>query len=369
MSGKENRNRKREDAAKYICTRTCALVAVATIGTSSHFRYHCIVLFLLFELGRRYKMWKYCTDEEALRTFHLTDGLGCDEGKEIQTLFAVSNHIEEHYHVQYIPKKKGGKRKLLIPDALLGRIQKNILRNVLEERKVSSYAKAYVKGMGIVENARPHSYADTILKLDIEDFFEQITYIMVYQKVFPEKYVPSAIRTMLTHFCCYHDYLPQGASTSPMISNLVMYSFDEYMGKWCEERKICYTRYSDDLTFSGDFDVKEVKNKVRSFLEKMGFSLNEKKTKVLKPYQRQTVTGIVVNEKTNVSREYKRKLRQEIYYCEKYGVTEHLWRKGICDKGETTYLKELLGKINYVLQINPEQPYFQEARKKIKEML
>ena len=92
------------------------------------------------------------------------------------------------------------------------------------------------------------------------------------------------------------------------------------MGKWCEERKISYTRYSDDLTFSGNFDVKEVKHKARSFLEKMGFSLNEKKTRVLKPYQRQTVTGIVVNEKPNISKNYKRQLRQEIYYCEKYGV-------------------------------------------------
>ena len=79
----------------------------------------------------------------------------------------------------------------------------------MAERKVSSYAKAYVKGVGIVENALPHSHAEIILKLDIEDFFENITYLMVYQKAFPEKYFPPAIRTMLTHFCCYNDYLPQ----------------------------------------------------------------------------------------------------------------------------------------------------------------
>ena len=84
----------------------------------------------------------------------------------------------------------------------------------MAERKVSSYAKAYVKGVGIVENALPHSHAEIILKLDIEDFFENITYLMVYQKAFPEKYFPPAIRTMLTHFCCYNDYLPQGALTS-----------------------------------------------------------------------------------------------------------------------------------------------------------
>ena len=314
-------------------------------------------------------MWRYCTDEEAIRSFHLTDGLQCKEGKEIQTLFAVSNHAEVHYHTAYIPKKKGGRRKLLVPDALLGRIQKNILQNVLAERKVSPYAKAYIKGMGIVENALPHSHAEILLKLDIEDFFENITYLMVYQKAFPEKFFPPAIRTMLAHLCCYNDYLPQGAVTSPMISNLVMYSFDEYIGKWCGERKIAYTRYSDDMTFSGDFEVKEVKHKVRSFLGKMGFLLNEEKTRVLKQYQRQIVTGIVVNEGTNISKSYKRSIRQEIYYCEKYGAKSHLQRRNLSEKEEVPYLKQLLGKVNYVLQINPDDKNFQEAKKKIKEML
>ena len=313
-------------------------------------------------------MWKYCTDEEVIWSFHLTDGLRCKEGKEIQTLFAVSNHVEEHYHIAYIPKKKSGRRKLLVPDALLGRIQKNILRNILAERKVSSYAKAYVKGVGIVENAFPHSHAEIILKLDIEDFFENITYIMVYQCVFSGEYYPPAVRTLLTQLCCYRDYLPQGAPTSPMISNLVMFSFDQYMGKWCEEREICYTRYCDDMTFSGKFDVREVKQKVRSYLQVLGFELNLKKTKVLKQYNRQSVTGIVVNEKAQVSKTYRRDVRQAVYYCGKYGVQEHLQRTGAqmwLQKGEERYLQHLMGKVNYILQVNPEDNMFQEVRKNL----
>lgn len=317
-------------------------------------------------------LWKYCIQEdinEALEKLQLLDGADIKEENYLKCLYAVSNHVEDHYHETYIPKRDGGKRKLLVPDYLLHTIQKNILKQILSERKVSPYAKAYFKGAKIIENANPHVGAEKILKLDMEDFFENITYLLVYQQVFPAEYFPSAIRTMLAHLCCYKDYLPQGAVTSPMISNLVMKPFDEYIGKWCKGREIHYTRYCDDMTFSGDFDEKEVKNKVRSFLQVMGFELNLKKTKVLKKYQRQSVTGIVVNEKPQVSREYRRKLGQEVYYCEKYGIRGHLERtnqKEYLEKGEERYLQHLMGKVNYILQINPEDLQFQEIRIKLK---
>lgn len=272
--------------------------------------------------------------------------------------------------VAYIPKKHGGQRKLLVPDYLLHHIQKDILTQILNKKMVSPYAKAYFPGAKIVENVYPHVGAEKILKLDIKDFFENITYIMVYQQVFQAEEFSAAARTLLTTLCCYRDYLPQGAVTSPMISNLVLKPFDEYIGKWCEERKIHYTRYCDDMTFSGEFDVKEVKNKVRSFRQVLGFELNLKKTRALKRHQRQTVTGIVVNEKPQVSREYRRELKKEVYYCEKYGIREHLERtkqKEYLEKGEMRYLQHLIGKVNYVLQVQPEDVHFQKILVKLKE--
>ena len=248
---------------------------------------------------------------------------------------------------------------------LLHTMQKNILRIILSEEKVSKYAKAYCPGRRIRDNAFAHVGAETILELDIKDFFENITYVMVYQCVFSGEYYPPAVRTLLTQLCCYRDYLPQGAPTSPMISNLVMFSFDQYMGKWCEEREICYTRYCDDMTFSGKFDVREVKQKVRSYLQVLGFELNLKKTK---QYNRQSVTGIVVNEKAQVSKTYRRDVRQAVYYCGKYGVQEHLQRTGAqmwLQKGEERYLQHLMGKVNYILQVNPEDCTFQEVRKNL----
>lgn len=322
-------------------------------------------------------LWKYCTKEDvnaAIVSLNLLDGTNIPKEKYFSCLYALSNHIEEHYHKVSIPKKQGGVRKLLVPDYLLATVQKNILKNILNSRHVSQFVTAYYPGAKIIDNAEPHIGSKIILKLDMKDFFENITYLMVYQNAFPNEYFPPAIRTLLTNLCCYYDYLPQGAVTSPMISNLVMYSFDEYMGKWCGERNINYTRYCDDMTFSGDFDVKEVENKVRSYLEVLGFELNKKKTRVLKSHQRQSVTGIVTNEKLQVSKEYRRKLRSEIYYCEKFGVREHLGRTGQneylqMEQGEKRYLEHLLGKVNYVLQVNPEDEWFRKKKKVVVSML
>lgn len=319
-------------------------------------------------------LWKYCTAgqaNEALKSFHLLDGTAIREEKELACLYAVSNHIESHYHMAAIKKKNGGVRELQVPDALLGTIQKNIVRHVLCDLPVSDRATAYKRKSGVVENARPHVGAEQILKLDIRHFFESISFPLVYQYAFPAEYFPPAIRTMLTTFCCYKDYLPQGAPSSPAVSNLVMRAFDEYMGSWCRERQIQYTRYCDDMTFSGIFDKKVLKNKVRGYLLAMGFELNEKKTKMLYKQQRQIVTGIVVNETLQVSRAYRKQLRAEIYYCKKYGVESHILRSGAQEwlkdgrADSVRYLQHLLGKINYVLLVNPEDSYFRRERAEI----
>lgn len=324
------------------------------------------------------ELWKYCSGEqinEMLRSFRLLEGTSVREESVFKCLYAVSNNASRHYHSVRIKKQSGGVRHLLVPDALLRTIQKNLLHHVLDGLQVSEYATAYKKQMSVVDNALPHVGQEQILKLDIKDFFGNITFIMVYQSAFPGIYFPPPVRRLLTELCCYEDYLPQGAPTSPMVSNLVMKSFDEYMGAWCANRQISYTRYCDDLTFSGEFNVKGLKDKVSSYLRTMGFELNERKTRLLKRHNRQTVTGIVVNERPNVGREYRRRLRAEIYYCKKYGVEAHLRRSGktewMCE-GEPEvlrYLQHLLGKIQFILQTDPEDAVFGRAREDIREMI
>ena len=116
------------------------------------------------------------------------------------------------------------------------------------------------------------------------------------------------------------------------------------------------------MTFSGDFDPSDLIQFVRLELKKMGFLLNEQKTKIQRSGQQQTVTGIVVNEKLSIPADYRRKLRQELYYCRKFGIREHLHKIGLGIPADT-YRIQLLGKVNYVLQVHPGDRDMLDAKK------
>lgn len=320
-------------------------------------------------------LWRYCTAEkwqEFLVSLDLLGGVPADRAAYLRCLYALSNHPEAHYRTLSVPKRGGGRRTLREPDALLKKVQKNILRHILDGAPVSEYACAYRKGMGVRQNAAIHLGQPMILKLDIHDFFGSITFPMVMRSAFPGTLFPPAAATMLTSLCCFRDVLPQGAPTSAAISNLVMEPFDRHMGAWCAARGIRYSRYCDDMTFSGAFDAGEVEAKVRAFLEAMGFSLNRKKTKLMTAGRRQTVTGLVVNEKLQVPREYQRALRQELYFCETYGVRSHMERKNgrvPSEEEAARYLESLAGKVAYVASVDPESENARRMQEKIKNLI
>ena len=270
-----------------------------------------------------------------------------------KTLYAVSNNISKHYHKAKLSKKSGGYRNLAVPDEVLKSIQKQIDEVLLIHMPVSRYAKAYRFGSSTLHNAKHHVGKQVVLKLDILHFFDSVRYSTVKDKVFPEEIYAEPLRILLTMLCYHKDALPQGAPSSPAITNIILYEFDELVGQWCRERGIAYTRYCDDMTFSGDFDPAEVIRFVRLELKKMGFLLNEQKTRIQRPGQQQSVTGIVVNEKLSIPANYRRKLRQELYYCRNFGIQEHLQKTGL-EIPEDAYRMQLLGKINYVLQVHPD---------------
>lgn len=284
-----------------------------------------------------------------------------DLGFSAKTLYGLSNHIEKHYHNVLIPKRDGSKRKLSVPDLILKRVQKSIADNILSQYPVSSYAKAYKIGSNVQHNAQPHVGKKKILKLDIEGFFDHILYSQVKNVVFCEEKFAEPIRVLLTMLCYYKESLPQGAPTSPAITNIIMYDFDETVGAFCDEKKIAYTRYCDDMTFSGDFDEGEVIAFVKGELCKLGLFLKNRKTAVIPASKRQTVTGIVVNEKMNITKEYKKKIRQEIHYIQKFGLDGHVSRCKIADKQQ--YVLSLRGRIAFVLQTTPNDSEFLEYKK------
>ncbi len=323
-------------------------------------------------------LWKYCTAEHArafLLSLRLLGDTHWPAEKQLGCLYAVARRPERHYRSVAIQKCDGTPRRLRVPDPLLKRIQRNILHHVLDGLSVSPRATAYRPGASIAQGAAPHVGQKLVLTLDIEDFFGSITFPMVYRAAFPAALFPPHTRWLLTSLCCDRDRLPQGAPTSAAISNLVMRPFDAHMDAWCAARGIRYTRYCDDMAFSGDFDARAVTQKARAFLAAMGFALNEQKTRAIGRESRQTVTGVVVNEKPQVSRAYRRALRQEIHYCETYGVRSHLERLGdaryLPAEGENIprYLRALLGRIGFVLMIRPDDAYFQGARAIVRQML
>lgn len=321
-------------------------------------------------MAKQPDLWKYCTPKQcrqAVLALKLLGHTNWPEDKQLACLYAVSNHTERHYHPVVLEKRDGSKRHLAVPDALLMKIQRSILQNVLNQLPVSAYATAYYPGAKTAVNAGRHVGSPKVLKLDIQDFFHHISYGQVYGYVFSGTYFPPPLRGLLSQLCCYREYLPQGAPTSAAISNLIMRPFDEYIGTWCRERDIRYSRYCDDMTFSGDFEVKPVIKKVSGFLTEMGFTLNSRKTKVISCNCQQLVTGIVVNQKLQVPKDYRRRLRQEIYYSEKYGIASHLSRIGK-EAEVKRYWLSLLSRVNYILQINPEDTFFLQARERLYKM-
>ncbi len=278
-----------------------------------------------------------------------------------KTLYAISNNISAHYKKVKIRKKHGGTRTLYIPDEILKKVQRRINKIILSLFPVSPYATAYVYGGGIKKNALPHLNKSQILKLDIYKFFDSVTYSDIKSKVFNSKMFSEQNRILLTNLCFTNDALPQGAPTSPTISNILLYDFDVAVGTWCKERKITYTRYCDDMTFSGSFNVNETVNFVREKLKENGFLLKKEKTLTANQSHRQSVTGVIVNSELNVPIEYRKKLRQELYYCKKFGIESHLEHIG-SDFSRGKFINHMLGKIRYVLYINPTDEKMKEYK-------
>ena len=231
-------------------------------------------------------------------------------GVPVSKLYMLSNnHITRkkrkdvkysNYHTVIIHRGRGHRNRTIhIPNDFLKFVQRRILDSYLYQLEVSDYSTAYSKGSSLLDNASPHIGKECILKLDISHFFDSIDDDMVYLVMKQLRFsVPAT--SLLTNICTYNGQLPQGAPTSPYIANLVMKHFDEKIGHWCKERNIAYTRYCDDMTFSGNkADIRRVHivRKVKSMLYRMGFALNDNKTVYITSSQQQRVTGVVVNEK------------------------------------------------------------------------
>lgn len=287
-----------------------------------------------------------------------------------------------------IEKKTGGYRILHAPQGKLKTVQQQVL-TYLQDVEVSPAAYGYVRGKNIADHANCHLGKKTLVKLDIEDFFDTVTFSQVYHAIECELSNSPAISVVnneliwfFTKFCTLKGALPQGAVTSPVLSNLVFLPLDRLISSYCARREICYTRYSDDLIFSGDIGIAALISFIRRLLKENGFTLNPEKIVVAAAGRQKKVTGVVVNERLQVERNYRRTIRQEMYYIQKFGLEGHLTAKNVFDdelqnapyttkqkKQAVKELQRLLGKINFVLQIDPQNREFLTYRSDCQVML
>lgn len=272
------------------------------------------------------------------------------------------------FYKQYeIPKKNGAKRLILEPFPNLKDIQTWILKSILEPasvKMVSPQAKAFMPGKNLRDNARFHRNTNVVVALDIHDFFGSVKEKYIYN-VFCTMGYKMPVVVMLTKLCTLNGFLPQGAPTSPMLSNMVFSKIDNRIFRYSRKRSIRYTRYADDMTFSGkEIDVENLIRYIRTLIGHKQFVLNEEKTKVMRRGCRQIVTGVVVNKVLQVPKKYRDKVRQEVYYSMKYGFTGHMRSIQLPSWISTVevYKHHLLGKVNYILQINPKDTEFLRYR-------
>lgn len=284
----------------------------------------------------------------------------------------VGRRHEAPYRFFSISKRDGRRRLICVPNKELVRTQKWIARYVLANVKTHSASVAYAPGASIVDAAARHCLCTWLVKLDIKNFFESISERRAYRvfrsihyqplvsfelaRICTRTVDPSDIRRrdyrnppledldpantvspykINLYKCPYMGHLPQGAPTSPMLSNLAMIEFDEEISKIATECGLTYTRYSDDLTFSTSESAftrhaaMTFITKVTSAIKNMGFEPQWHKTAIIPPGARKTVLGLLVDgDVPRLTREFRANLEQHIYFLKKNGPAAHAEKRG-----------------------------------------
>ncbi|MEL5879832.1 reverse transcriptase family protein [Cereibacter sphaeroides] len=298
-----------------------------------------------------------------LSSGHLSAILGIKE----EVLYSISNSPNPFYRTFHVRKKNGGRRQISAPLPLLLEIQRWILSEILQNIKVHPAAKAYKKGSSIKENARFHRAQDCVFKSDVENFFGSISGFWVFSFFSGLGYTKSVSR-LLAGLCCKDGVLPQGAATSGYLSNIYMLRFDDEMFAHCRSNNLRYTRYADDISISGagiDFDGTSAL--VSKLLKDQKLTINLRKTRVQKRNSRQKITGVVVNDRLGPERQFIRRIRQDLYYIEKYGVLGHARQRGF--KSPLLCVNNLLGRIAHAEFLLGSRASLVDGRKRLERAL
>lgn len=242
----------------------------------------------------------------------------------VRQVYHYYYNLESKYKEHRMPKKSGGERIIHAPEERLKQIQR--LLNVVFSHlyQPSEAAHGFVRNRSIVTNARPHVGKQHVFNIDLKDFFPTIHFGRVKAVLqLPDYGLTPELAHIVANFCCLQGRLPQGSPASPIITNLVCKRLDYRISGLAAKHGLTYTRYADDISLSFDQLSHESRKSfsygLGKILDEEGFMVNGKKTRLLRPNQRQEVTGVVINEKINVNRDYIRNLRAILHNWQKQG--------------------------------------------------
>lgn len=239
---------------------------------------------------------------------------------------------KDRYTTFCIPKKSGGFREISAPNRLLKSFltYTNVL--LLAFYEAPECVTGFVPGKSVVDNAAPHVGKNYVFNMDLKDFFPSIQKSRVWATL---KHHPfhfnDTIADAIAGLCCTEKevdgrlqwVLPQGSPCSPVLTNIVCRNLDRDLYRLAKKFNLTYTRYADDLTFSGNRNVfqpdSEFRVALQEILTKQRLTINEKKTRLQTKRDRQEVTGLVVSDRVNVTRDYVRGIDNLLYIWERYG--------------------------------------------------
>lgn len=232
-----------------------------------------------------------------------------------------------------IPKRRGGLRTISTPSTALKIIQRKLNEILLQVYEPKLSVHSFLLNRSILSNAKVHVGRRNILNIDLEDFFPSVNFGRVrglFMGV-PYKLNPT-VATVIAQICCFSNQLPQGAPTSPIVTNMICAKMDSQLIQLAKSNRCDYTRYADDITFStnlreipsdlailNNLGQLEIGTELNNIIEQNGFKINTQKTRLAKKNLRQEVTGITINKFPNVRRKYIRQLRAMLHAWEKYG--------------------------------------------------
>lgn len=335
----------------------------------------------------------------------VADIIGISDSSLRYFLYAIR---PDNMYIDYnIKKRNGGIREISSPNNKLKNIQKKLVKilNCVYQKKPSAYG--FVEGRNIVQNAERHCKQKVVLNIDLKNFFSQIHFGRI-QGMFTHKPYEIGVEAamVIAQIACYNGKLPQGAPTSPILSNMICAPLDTQLTKLAKKYHLLYSRYADDITFSTHKDffptaiVKQDRQEIclgeelLEIISRNSFEINYNKVYIRNRTQRQEVTGLTVNKFPNLKRMYLKSIRAMIYNCKQKGVfataVEYV-EKGCCDNNKVRLLlaqiqtekdeqkKNVLiksieewfkgvlkGKVNFIKQVRGENDtYFLKYAKEI----